>query len=111
MFKENFVRLCAKRNESPSAVCIKLGMGNSTYSGWREDTVPRRTALIKIADYFGVTVESLLDDSPPELRKQLDDEEVRQRVIQILNSTDDRGRRMLLRMLEAAQKAYNDEQH
>lgn len=63
MFKENFVRLCQSIGKSPNAVCREVGLSTAAYSEWREDTVPRRTTLIRIADYFGVPVESLTADS------------------------------------------------
>ena len=59
MFKKLFTELCNSRNESPTAVCIKLGLSNATYSQWTESSVPRETTLIKIAEYFGVSTEYL----------------------------------------------------
>lgn len=63
MFKENFERLCNSIGKSPTAVCIELGLAHSVYSLWTEKTVPRRATLIRIADYFGVTPESLLAEN------------------------------------------------
>lgn len=114
MFKENFTKLCANKNESPSAVCVKIGLTDSAYTKWKDDSVPRKTTLIKIADYFGVTVESLLEDkkeeTPPDPWSQTDDE-VRERFLKILDETDEAGRELLLQMLEAAQKAYNEKKN
>ena len=59
MFKKIFVDLCNQRDESPSAVCMKLGFSNSTFSQWKDDTIPRDTTLAKFADYFGVSIEYL----------------------------------------------------
>lgn len=61
MFKEKFIRLCNDRGEYPSAVCKKIGITPSAFSQWTDDTIPRRATLIKIADYFGVSVAYLLD--------------------------------------------------
>ena len=63
MFKENFERLCNESGKSPTAVCIELGLSHSVYSLWTEKTIPRRATLIKIADYFGVTPESLVAEN------------------------------------------------
>ena len=65
MFKENFERLCNESGKSPTAVCVELGLSHSVYSLWTEKTIPRRTTLIKIADYFGVTPESLVAENQP----------------------------------------------
>ena len=75
MFKANFEKLCIQNGEAPSSVCGRLGMNRSSYSGWDENTIPRKTTLIKIADYFGVTVEDLLRDDgetkkPPTVPKE-----------------------------------------
>lgn len=63
MFKENFERLCNTVGKSPTAVCVEIGLAHSVYSLWTEKTVPRRATLIKIADYFGVTPESLVAEN------------------------------------------------
>ncbi len=63
MFKERFTRLCNERGESPSAVCVKLGLSNSTYSMWDENSMPRKATLLRMSDYFGVSVEYLKGES------------------------------------------------
>lgn len=101
MFKRNFINLCNATGKSPSAVCRAVGLSNATYTKWDDNSVPHKATLIRIADYFGVTTEELLQDEPtkkektPEpldpdhnvlimrgrdgsyIRKQLTDEEVR----------------------------------
>lgn len=66
MFKNNFIKFCNLNNESPSAVCRKIGIAPATFSCWTDESVPRKATLMKIADYFGITVEELLrEDEPP----------------------------------------------
>lgn len=68
MFKETFIRLCNERGVAPTAVCAKIGLSNATFSCWTETSVPRKATLMKIADYFGVSVSYLLgivDDPDP----------------------------------------------
>ena len=68
MFKERFTRLCIRKNVSPTAACAAIGLSNATYSCWTETTIPRKATLMKIADYFGVSVSYLLgvvDDPDP----------------------------------------------
>ena len=60
MFKENFIRLCNQKGVPPTQVCKAIGLTASSYSQWSDETVPRKATLIKIADYFGVTVDYLL---------------------------------------------------
>ena len=60
MFKKIFIDLCNSRKESPSAVCMKLGLSNAAFSKWTDETIPRRATLQRFADYFGVSVNYLL---------------------------------------------------
>ena len=60
MFKKIFIDLCNAQNESPSAVCMKLGLSNAAFSKWTDESVPRRATLQRMADYFGVSVDHLL---------------------------------------------------
>ena len=59
-FIETFTVLCNKRNEKPSVVCKNIGLSNATYSYWKKsNSLPHDTTLLKIAEYFGVSVEYL----------------------------------------------------
>lgn len=69
MFKQNFIRLCNSRGESPSAVCQKVGLSNAIFSQWTDETIPRRATLIKIADYLQVTVEELTANDAPNVKE------------------------------------------
>lgn len=60
MFKENFIRLCNERGEFPSVVCKQVGITPAAFSKWTDESVPRRATLMRIADYFGVSVDDLL---------------------------------------------------
>ena len=56
MFKERFNKLCAEKGMSPNAVCSLMGLSNSAYSKWTENSIPRATVLIKLSEFFGVSV-------------------------------------------------------
>lgn len=60
MFYSNYVKLCSKLNKSPSAVGEELGFTRASVTGWGNGATPRKSSLIKIADYFGVTVTELM---------------------------------------------------
>ena len=65
-FKENFIKLCNQKGEAPTFVCGKVGLSNATFTCWTDESVPRKATLMRIADYFGVTVDYLLgkEDAP-----------------------------------------------
>ena len=56
---ENIKKLCASRNISLSALEKTLGFGNSTIAKWANCS-PTVEKLSLVADYFGVSVDSLL---------------------------------------------------
>ena len=104
MFKENFTRLCSQRHEAPSAVCMKLGLSNAAYTQWKEDSVPRRATLMRIADYFSVTVESLLEDKKEEAPPAEPEEpisEVKRRLHALVDTADEDEVERMLVMMEA----------
>lgn len=85
MFKKNFVRLCNKKGVSPSSVMNHIGLSAATYSCWTDKSVPRKATLMKLADYFGVTVEDLLAEDPAQIEKApVYDERLEQDVARIL---------------------------
>lgn len=62
MFSDNYIKLCAQKGKAVSAVAEELGYSRSAGTGWASGSIPRRTTLKQIADYFGVTAEELLAD-------------------------------------------------
>ena len=60
MFKDNFIRLCNQKDVAPTAVCIAVGLSDAAFSKWTEESIPRKATLMRIADYFGVSVDYLL---------------------------------------------------
>lgn len=99
MFKQNFVRLCNKNKKSPSSVCVEIGITPAAYAQWSDKTVPRRATLQKIADYFGVTVESLLSDQPDRKEKSPtevgEDEDIKLFAQSLSDLTEDELRQVL----------------
>lgn len=63
-FWEVFNLLCEKSKKTPNFVCAELKLSNATATHWKNGTVPRGTTLQKVADYFGVTTDYLLGNSP-----------------------------------------------
>ena len=65
MFWQNFTRLCTETRKPPSRVAAELGFSNASVTGWKKGAVPRDSTLSRIANYFGVPVESLTADDAP----------------------------------------------
>lgn len=114
MFKKNFEKICASKNVAPTYVCSAIGLSNAVYSKWTDSSVPRKTTLIKLSNYLGVTVEDLLADDPVQIQEkpveetdELDDD---MKIIADLVSKIDPDR--LSAALEITQKinAFNDDE-
>lgn len=65
MFWENYVRLCAEKGQSPTQTAIDLGYSSAMPTRWKNGGIPRKGTLEKIADYFNVTPQDLLNDPAP----------------------------------------------
>lgn len=63
MFWDNFVSLCNIHKVSPNGVAKQLGFSTGTVTWWKKGRMPRDTALKKISDFFGVTVDYLLGNT------------------------------------------------
>lgn len=59
IFYENYLKLCAARQESPTAVSKKIGLSNAAATGWKKGKNPSEVTLEKLAVYFGVAREDL----------------------------------------------------
>jgi len=61
-FYDRFVTLCANRGKNPSPVAVEIGLTKSTVSNWKKrGTSPTDATAQRIADYFGISVEHLMD--------------------------------------------------
>ena len=60
MFWERFSELCKSNGVSANAVCATLGLSTATATHWKNGSIPNGKELIKVADYFGVTVDYLM---------------------------------------------------
>ena len=59
-FYDRYIDLCNERNISPSRAGIEMGLSKTAVSNWKaRNTLPTDANLLKIADYFGVSVEYL----------------------------------------------------
>ena len=62
MLYENVERLCAEKGVSIWALEAAIKVGNGTIGKWKNSSA-RVSTVKKVADYFGVTVDSLLADN------------------------------------------------
>ena len=64
MFYDKYIALCKENNISPSRAAQEIGFNKSSITNWKNNGyTPRKEILVSIADYFGVSVDFLLDKS------------------------------------------------
>lgn len=64
VFYDKFYLLCQRLNVTPNKACIDMGLSRSVAAKWKHsNATPTAETLAKIAAYFGVTVDFLLEDS------------------------------------------------
>jgi transcriptional regulator with XRE-family HTH domain len=65
LFYEKVSRLCAKFGVSPSKMAIDIGMAKGTMSAWKRGGGVTNPAAMKVAVFFDVTVDDLINDNVP----------------------------------------------
>ncbi len=60
MFYDHMKKICTEHGTTPTAVMKKLGLSTSKITAWSKGSVPNLEIASKIADYFGVSLQSLL---------------------------------------------------
>lgn len=66
-FFDRYEQLCKSRNESPNSVAKILGASSGSVTAWKKGTAPRNATLLKMADFFGVSVGYLLGTEEREM--------------------------------------------
>lgn len=66
MYYESFQRLCEERGVRPGTVSKATGVSTATLTSWKQGKyTPKPDKLQKIADYFGVPLETLMKTEKP----------------------------------------------
>ena len=65
MFYENVQNLCKEHKTNITRMSKDIGLSNAAAASWRKGSIPKGETLQKIADYFGVTMDSLLGEFNP----------------------------------------------
>lgn len=60
MFWERFENLCNEKGIKPNPVAAKIGIKSGTVTKWKNGTIPTGETLIKIANFFNVSIDYLL---------------------------------------------------
>jgi transcriptional regulator with XRE-family HTH domain len=109
VFFDNFVKLCEEKGVKPSRALTDAGVPKSAYSYWRteasfgNDAKPTNQNAVKLAQYFGVTVDYLLTgeqkENPPQQPQSEVDAAV-ERIRKKLESMPTAQREALMNLIE-----------
>ena len=62
-FYEKFLGLCDERGLSKQKACQLAGLSGNAWIRWANGSRPGSVSLHKVCEYFGVSVDSMVDDS------------------------------------------------
>lgn len=105
-FYEKYLCLCNSINKSPSAVALELKIGKPSVTRWKNGATPRDATVLKIADYFGITVAELMSgvneqkETPAAEGEGISEE--RKALLDIVYSLTDEQCRKLLVLVQGA---------
>lgn len=63
MFFDVFCQLCKEKGMSANGVAKELSIASGTVSEWKKGRSPQNATLLRIANYFGVSIDYLLGKS------------------------------------------------
>lgn len=63
MFFDVFCQLCKEKGMSANGVAKDLSIASGTVSEWKKGRSPQNATLLRIANYFGVSINYLLGKS------------------------------------------------
>lgn len=74
MFYDKFVTLCTQKGIAPSRAAEEAGFSKSLVSKWKSNDAdtPSTEVLVKISDYFGVSVAYLLGEEEKEFSSRME---------------------------------------
>jgi transcriptional regulator with XRE-family HTH domain len=61
VFYDRLLALCQENNKKMTPVIIELGLSAGSMARWKNGTVPDGNTICKIADYFDVSADYLLE--------------------------------------------------
>ena len=63
MFWDKFYQLCQESGKKPNPVGKEIGVSSATITKWKNGTIPNSKAIAKVAQYFNVPMDYLLDET------------------------------------------------
>lgn len=71
-FYFKFIELCNSVGKSPSKVALEIGTSKPAVTRWKSGSTPSDAVILKIADYFDVSVEYLKGETDEKKKPSAD---------------------------------------
>lgn len=110
MFWERFYNLCLNVGSKPNPIGKQIGISSATITQWKSGAIPNGESLIKLASYFGCSVDYLLgrvDNEEISVLKIKDEEIELLKKFNILNGID---QKRILKQIDSFLQDYTDEE-
>lgn len=103
IFYENYLKFCNELKKSPSGVALEIGLSKTAVNGWKHGrSSPTDATLQKIADYFGVTIETLTSEQKKPATHEGDElTEAQRQALTLIKSMSDEQLRAFISAAEA----------
>lgn len=102
-FYENYVKLCNSVGKTPSAVALEVGLSKSLVSRWKRDGGATDASIAKIAEYFGVSIDELVDKKEKPTGNADGLTEVQREAVDLIMEMSDEQLKVFVATLKAAQ--------
>ena len=102
MFWDNFVVLCNENDTKPNPVAKQLGLSSGSVTSWKNGKVPHHSTLLKIADYFNVSVDYLLTGQKETPTAEGDERKTE--LMKLFSLLDDAGQDALIAIAQQMRK-------
>lgn len=89
MFWNIYSSLCSSNDTSPSAVAIAIGLSNSIATKWKNGAYPSGDILVKLSEYFNVSVDYLLTGKENYSHQELSED--KQELLDLYNCLSERN--------------------
>lgn len=99
-FYENYLKLCEKAGKTPSAAALEMGLSKPTVNRWKKGGGATDATALKVASYFGVTVEELTGEEQKEKPAPSEGSGLDARFDALLSQMTDADRADLLEYME-----------
>lgn len=114
MFYDRLLALCQENNEKITPVIKKLGLSAGSIARWRNGTVPDGNTICKIAEYFNVSSDYLLEKT--DIKKspsEVDEDKILKGdlakiFLGLLPEQQEQAKKYLLYLLDTQEKTSQD---